>query len=120
MPMFKRLFQNGKNLVSYENSSILSAAAVIMVATLISAVLGFMRTRLLIQYFFADKSVLDVFWAAFRIPDTIFQILIVGALSSAFIPVFSRYLEKEKREEANVGQRRQEERIAVEELIAHG
>ncbi len=100
--MFNRLFQNGKNLISKENSSILSAAAVIMFATLVSALLGFIRTRLLIQYFFADKSVLDVFWAAFRIPDTIFQILIVGALSSAFIPVFSRYLEHEKREEASL------------------
>lgn len=100
--MFKRLVQNGKNLISKENSSILSAAAVIMFATLISALLGFIRTRLLIQYFFADKSVLDVFWAAFRIPDTVFQIFIVGALSSAFIPVFSRYLEKEKREEASM------------------
>ncbi|MEI8232138.1 MAG: murein biosynthesis integral membrane protein MurJ [bacterium] len=100
--MFNRLLRNGKNLISKENSSILSAAAVIMFATLISALLGFVRTRLLIGYFFADKSVLDVFWAAFRIPDTIFQILIVGALSSAFIPVFSRYLENEKREEASI------------------
>ncbi len=100
--MFNRLFQSGKNLISKENSSILSAAAVIMFASLISALLGFIRTRLLIGYFFADKSVLDIFWAAFRIPDTIFQILIVGALSSAFIPVFSRYLEREKREEASL------------------
>lgn len=100
--MFNRLFQNGKNLISKENSSILSAAAIIMFATLVSALLGFIRTRLLIQYFFVDKSVLDVFWAAFRIPDTIFQILVVGALSSAFIPVFSRYLEHEKREEASL------------------
>lgn len=100
--MFNRLFQTGKNLISKENSSILSAAAVIMFATLISALLGFVRTRLLISYFFTDKSVLDVFWAAFRIPDTIFQILIVGAMSSAFIPVFSRYLEQEKREEASL------------------
>jgi len=100
--MFKRLVQNGKNLISKENSSILSAAAVIMFATLISALLGFIRTRLLIQYFFDDKSILDVFWAAFRIPDTVFQIFIVGALSSAFIPVFSRYLEKEKRAEASM------------------
>lgn len=102
MTMFNRLFQSGKNLISKENSSILSAAAVIMFATLISALLGFIRTRLLIGYFFADKSVLDIFWAAFRIPDTIFQVLIVGALSSAFIPVFSRYLEHEKREEASL------------------
>ena len=100
--MFERLFKNGKDLVSKENSSILSAAAVIMGATLLSAVLGFIRTRLLIQYFFEDKAVLDAFWAAFRIPDTIFQLLIVGALSSAFIPIFSKYLDKGKEEEASL------------------
>ena len=88
--MFKRLVQNGKNLFEKESSSILSAATIIMGATLASALLGLVRTRLLISYFYADKAVVDVFWAAFRIPDMIFQIIIVGALSSAFIPVFSR------------------------------
>lgn len=83
--MFKRLFEK-------ESSSILSAATIIMGATLASALLGLVRTRLLISYFYADKAVVDVFWAAFRLPDMIFQIIIVGALSSAFIPVFSRYL----------------------------
>ncbi len=73
-----------------------------MGATFLSAVLGFIRTRLLIQYFFGNKAVLDAFWAAFRIPDTIFQLLIVGALSSAFIPIFSKYLEKGKEEEASI------------------
>ena len=90
--MFKRLFQNGRNLLEKESSSILSAAAVIMIATLLSALLGLIRTRLLIQFFYTDKAVVDVFWAAFRLPDMIFQIIVVGALSSAFIPVFSRYL----------------------------
>ncbi len=90
--MFKRFMQNGKNLLEKESSSILSAALVIMGATLFSAILGVIRSRLLIQYFFADKEVVDVFWAAFRLPDMIFQIIIVGALSSAFIPVFSKHI----------------------------
>ncbi len=90
--MFKRLLGNGKELLEKESSSILSAATIIMGATLVSAVLGLIRTRLLIQYFYADPAVVDVFWAAFRLPDMIFQIIVVGALSSAFIPVFSRYL----------------------------
>lgn len=90
--MFKRWFNNGKDLLEKESSSILSAASVIMGATLLSAILGLLRTRLLIQFFYTDKAVVDVFWAAFRLPDMIFQIIIVGALSSAFIPVFSRYL----------------------------
>ena len=90
--MFKRLLGNGKDLLEKESSSILSAATIIMGATLASALLGLVRTRLLIQFFYADPAVVDVFWAAFRLPDMIFQIIIVGALSSAFIPVFSRYL----------------------------
>mgnify|MGYP003418255152 CR=1 FL=1 len=90
--MFKRLINNGRSLFVKENSSILSAATVIMGASLASAVLGLIRTRLLITYFYNDTAVLDVFWAAFRLPDMVFQIIIVGALSSAFIPVFSKYL----------------------------
>lgn len=97
--MFKRLIENGKTLFSKESSSILSAATIIMGATLASALLGVIRTRLLIQYFYTNKEVVDVFWAAFRLPDMIFQIIVVGALSSAFIPVFSRYLEN--KEESN-------------------
>ncbi len=84
--------QNGRDLFEKESSSILSAATIIMGATLGSAVLGLIRTRLLISYFYADPRIVDVFWAAFRLPDMVFQIIIVGALSSAFIPVFSRYL----------------------------
>lgn len=98
--MFKRLLGNGKDLLEKESSSILSAATIIMGATLASALLGLVRTRLLIQFFYADPAVVDVFWAAFRLPDMIFQIIIVGALSSAFIPVFSRYLGN--KDEANL------------------
>jgi len=99
--MFKRFIANGKDLLSKESSSILSAATIIMFATLLSALLGVIRTRLLIQYFYVDKAVVDVFWAAFRLPDMVFQIVVVGALSSAFIPVFSKYLEKDKEQEAS-------------------
>lgn len=90
--MFKRLLASGKEILTKESSSILSAAAIIMGASLGSALLGLIRTRLLISYFYADKAIVDVFWAAFRLPDMVFQVIIVGALSSAFIPVFSRFI----------------------------
>lgn len=90
--MFQRLLNNGRSIFLKENSSILSAAVVIMGASLASALLGLIRTRLLITYFYNDTAILDVFWAAFRLPDMVFQIIIVGALSSAFIPVFSKYI----------------------------
>ncbi|HEB01430.1 MAG TPA: murein biosynthesis integral membrane protein MurJ, partial [Candidatus Portnoybacteria bacterium] len=40
----------------------------------------------------------DMYYAAFRIPDLIYGVLIMGAISSAFIPVFSRYLTQDKKE----------------------
>lgn len=96
--MFKRLIDNSRQLMQKENSSILSAATIIMAASLASALLGLIRTRLLITYFYADPGMVDVFWAAFRLPDMVFQIIIVGALSSAFIPVYSRYVGNHKTE----------------------
>jgi len=95
--MFKRLVKNSQRLLEKQNSSILSAATIIMAATLLSALLGVIRTRLLISYFYQTKELVDVFWAAFRLPDMIFQIIIVGALSSAFIPVFTRHLSDQNR-----------------------
>lgn len=86
--MFKRFFQSSWRLVSVRQKNIFSAAAFIFVAVLFSAVLGLIRTRLLSAYFGASRS-LDIYYAAFRIPDFLFQLLVMGALSAAFIPVFT-------------------------------
>jgi len=83
-----------------KQNSVLSAAAVLMTAVLISRLLGLLRDRFLASYFFdpASAGQLDVYFAAFRLPDIVFQLLVVGALSAAFIPVFTRYLLKDKEE----------------------
>src|SRR3989339_209809 len=83
-----------------KQNSVLSAAAILMTAVLVSRLLGLLRDRFLAAYFFdpASAGQLDVYFAAFRLPDMIFQLLVVGALSAAFIPVFSRYLVKDKKE----------------------
>ena len=39
--------------------------------------------------FFTDE--LGVYFAAFRVPNMIFELLVMGALTSAFIPVFTKY-----------------------------
>lgn len=57
--------------------------------TVISKVLGLVRDRILANYFGAG-SVLDSYYAAFKLPDLIFNSLVLGALASAFIPVFTR------------------------------
>lgn len=65
---------------------------------MLSKILGLVRDRLLAHVFTPDK--IDIFWAAFRLPDLIFQIIILGALSVAFIPVFTEHLENKGKEDA--------------------
>ncbi|MFH0873574.1 MAG: murein biosynthesis integral membrane protein MurJ [Candidatus Komeilibacteria bacterium] len=77
------------NLFYRLNHSIGGGALVIAFFTLISKLLGLLRDRLLAGQFGAGAD-LDVYFAAFRLPDFIFNILILGALSVAFIPVFQR------------------------------
>lgn len=93
--MVKFLIDRSKALLNKQSSSILSAAFIIALSYLLSAGLGLVRNRLLAARFFGGaEAQLDVYFAAFVIPDSIFQLLVVGALSAAFIPVYSRYLKK--------------------------
>ncbi len=90
-------FSNGRNLLFRRQTNILSAAFVIMATYGISHLVGLMKTRMLIGYFFGSAArQLDVYYAAFVVPDTIFQLLVVGALSAAFIPTFTKFLNKNK------------------------
>ncbi|MBU2214278.1 murein biosynthesis integral membrane protein MurJ, partial [Patescibacteria group bacterium] len=96
--MIKRLFNN--NFINSQPSrSVLSAAFVITLAGLASRLLGLFRDRLLASSFGAGDT-LDIYYAAFRIPDLIYNLLILGALSSALIPVFTSLISKDLKEEA--------------------
>ncbi len=86
------------NLLATRQNSILSGATVLMIAVFASRFLGLIRDRLLVQNF--DTSEAAIFFAAFRLPDLLFQILIFGSLSVAFIPVFADILHKKGEEEA--------------------
>jgi len=97
--MVKNIINNSRNLFNQQNNTILSAAIIIAASYAASAILGLVRNRLLAGTFFGgQESELDVYFAAFVIPDTIFQLLVVGALSAAFIPVYSRYLKQGSRQ----------------------
>ncbi|MDO9399629.1 MAG: murein biosynthesis integral membrane protein MurJ, partial [bacterium] len=97
--MIKRLFHGKIN-------GITTAALLIAVSSLISRFLGIFRDRILAGQFGAGDT-LDIYYAAFRIPDLIFNLLILGALSAGFIPIFTSLIknredgiEKEKNKEA--------------------
>lgn len=93
-----KLLKRTLNLVSARQDSILSAASVIMVAVALSRFLGLIRDWLLVTKFTPQD--LGVYIAAFRIPNMIFELLVMGALTSAFIPVFTTYLDSKGKDEA--------------------
>ncbi len=95
--MVRSLFSTGQKMLTKQSSSILSAATIITGANLVSALLGFIRNRLLVSHFFETVTLrqqLDAYWVAFRIPELVFQLLVIGAMSAAFIPVYSKYREQ--------------------------
>ena len=97
--MIKKIFNNSLLLNSKPVNSVISAAFVITIAGLASRILGLIRDRFLAATFGAGDT-LDIYYAAFRIPDLIYNILILGALSAAFIPVFTGLVSEKKDKEA--------------------
>lgn len=97
--MPKNFLEKSLSILLRRQTNILSAAFVIMATVVFSQILGLVRQRLLVGIFGAS-NVLGVYLASARLPDLLFQVIIAGALSSAFIPVFSDFLAKGKEKEA--------------------
>lgn len=76
-------------------SKILRASVLIGSLTIVGKVIGLLRDRILAGQFGATTE-LDVYYAAFRIPDLIFNLFILGATSSAIVPIFIEYYQREK------------------------
>lgn len=68
--------------------------ATIMMILVLTKVLGFLKIRIIAQFFGVSRE-LDIFWAAFAIPDTLFNVLVAGMINAAIIPVFSSVLHKD-------------------------
>lgn len=97
--MASKLLEKSLQLLLKRQTNILSAAFVIMATIVFSQLLGLVRQRLLVAIFGASNE-LGVYLAAAKLPDLLFQLIFAGALSSAFIPVFSDYLAKGRDDEA--------------------
>ena len=83
-----------QGVLNSQTKTITFAAFILAVSSLISRLLGLFRDRLLAGRFGAGEE-LDIYFAAFRIPDFVYGILIVGGITAAFLPVFSEYFKKE-------------------------
>lgn len=95
-----RFFKKTKLLFFAQQGGIFSSALIISGMIVVSRIFGFLRYRILAGYF--TKGELDIFFASFRIPDLLFEILITGALTSSFIPIFIKYQKNKEELEKHV------------------
>ena len=86
--MFNKFFNS-------QAKTIASAAVILGAASLVSRIIGLFRDRILAGQFGAGDE-LDIYYAAFRIPDLVYSLLVLGAISAGFIPIFISYLKKDK------------------------
>jgi len=80
-----------RKILSSKTQTISFAALIIGVSSFFSYLLGALRDNLLANYL--PNQLADVYWAAFRVPDFIYGILITGGITAAFVPVFSSYFQ---------------------------
>jgi putative peptidoglycan lipid II flippase len=82
-----------------EHRSVLKSTWMISALTVVSRIFGYVRdsqsARLL-----GTGPLSTAYTVAYRIPNALRRLVGEGAVSAAFIPVFSKYLKEEKREEA--------------------
>jgi len=81
------------------NNTVTGGAILIAFFSVFAKIVGLIRDRILAANFSGSNiDTLDVYYAAFKLPDLVFNTLVLGALASAFIPVFVKYLQKNKAE----------------------
>lgn len=85
------------SFLNRQTHTISIAGWILSVAALVSAILGLVRTRLLLDLYGVSIET-DIYNIAFRIPDLIYTLIIGGAISAAFIPVFISHWNKSKKE----------------------
>lgn len=84
------------HIFNSQTKTITFAAFLLGISAFLSRILGLIRDRLLASTFGAGP-VLDVYFAAFQIPDLIYGILILGGVTAVFLPMFSEYFEKDQK-----------------------
>ncbi len=74
--------------------SITGAAILLGCASFLSRLIGLVRDRIFAHHFGAG-DILDAYYAAFRIPDFLFNLLLAGALTAGFVPIFLELWQKD-------------------------
>ncbi len=69
------------------------AAVILMIATVLSRILGFVR-EMTIAYQFGATAQVDAYLVAFIVPGML-AAMVAGAITIVFIPIFTEYQVKE-------------------------
>jgi putative peptidoglycan lipid II flippase len=93
------LWERVKNLL-LDKKIFFKGSTVLVFTTVLSYALGLLRDRILATTFGASRA-LDAYNAAFTLPDLILNIFVAGALTAAFVPIFSELSVKERKAEAD-------------------
>jgi putative peptidoglycan lipid II flippase len=90
-------FYTGQIMTSYK--TITKATGLMMAAILASRLLGLIREMLIARQF-GQTAVVSAYGVAFNLPDLLYFFMSSGALSGAFIPVFTERLQTGRQKEA--------------------
>jgi putative peptidoglycan lipid II flippase len=82
-----------------EHRHLIKSASLISLLTTISRVLGYLRDSR-IAFLLGAGTAADAYTTAYRIPNLLRRLVGEGAVSAAFIPVFTRYLADDKKADA--------------------
>ena len=84
---------------SQVNAGVAKAGGIMFLSIAMSRVLGILRD-IIVTYMFGINAHMDAYRLAFMLPDVLFFLISGGALSSAFIPVFTEYWHTDRRTDA--------------------
>lgn len=94
--MIRRLRQLGNvRFLNREIAGVHAAALILGAAGLASRILGVVRDRLLAAHFGAGRE-LDIYNAAFNLPDFMATLFLLGGATAAILPVFQGYRDRDR------------------------
>ncbi len=86
-----------KKIFNFQTKTITSAAIILSFFMLVSRFLGLARDMLLASLLGAGQET-DIYFVAFRIPDFVYGILIMGGIAAVFLPLFSERFKQDPEE----------------------
>lgn len=91
------IFVQKQDSGSMQKVNMARATLILTGSFIVGRILGLLRTSLF-AFVFGTTMTSDAYLQAFLVPDLIFNVVAGGALSSAFIPVFTHYMIGERNE----------------------